>query len=130
MGTALGERKDVVNFLGLGQNTSLEAFLAEGVGRNEPIPDALPGPPVPPVDCWVTTEPFILLRIQFGVFLTESAIGQLGAARIRARPHGFVGHGITSNKLQLDNKSVIIRIGVGSCLRLKEKRRTLNDGTF
>lgn len=100
MGAALGERKDVVNLLGLGQNALLVALLAEGVGRNEPIPDAFPGPPVPPVDCWTTTEPFILLGFQFGVFLTEPAIGQFWATWVRARPFGFLGHEITSVELQ------------------------------
>lgn len=96
MGAALGERKDVVNLLGLGQNTLLKALLAEGVGRNEPIPDTLPGPPVPPVDCWVTTEPFILPCIQLGVFLAEPAIGQLGAAWVGAGPLRLLGHRIIS----------------------------------
>lgn len=92
MGAALGERKDVVNLLGLSQNALLIALLAEGVGRNEPIPDALPSPPVPPVDRWTTIEPFIPLGFQFGVFLTEPAVGQLRAARIRAGPLWFERH--------------------------------------
>lgn len=96
MGAALGERKDVVNLLGLGQNALLVALLAEGVGRNEPIPDAFPGPPVPPVDCWTTTEPFILLGFQLGVFLTEPAFDQLRAARVGAGPLRLLGHRIIS----------------------------------
>lgn len=100
MGATLGERKNVVNLFGFSQNTLLVALLAERVGRNESIPDTLPGPPVTAVNGWAAVVLFIPLGFQLGVFLTEPAIGQLWAAWVGAGPFWLLGHGITSAELQ------------------------------
>lgn len=97
MGAALRERKNVVNLFGLSQNALFVALLAEGVGRNEPIPDTLPGPAVAAANGWAAVVLFIPFGFQLGVFLAEPTFGQLRAAWVRAGPLGFLGHGITSD---------------------------------
>ena len=94
--TAFGQRFDVMNLLGLNISVFLLAQFAQRMGGGLAVADALPGSTVPALDFRGTVIFFIPLGFQFGVFLTKSAVCQLGAAGIGAGALWFSWHLFTS----------------------------------
>ena len=61
MGTAFGERHNVMDFLRRGVPAGLQAFLTQRMRSNMPCAGALPIPTVPLAGGRVTLELFVLL---------------------------------------------------------------------
>ena len=89
VGAAFRQRFDVVDFLGFHIPVFLQTQFTQRMGGGITVADAFPGTTIPTLGFWVAVIFFIPLGFQFGVFLTEPAIGQLGTARVRAGAFGF-----------------------------------------
>ena len=89
---AFRQRFDVVNFLRLDIAAFLQTQFAQRMGGGIAVADAFPGPTVPALGFRGTVIFFIPLGFQLGVFLTKSAVCQLGAARIGAGALWFSRH--------------------------------------
>lgn len=103
VGAALGNRKNMMNFLDRCQPAFLEALLTQGVRRCVPVTDALPSPTVFAVDVRAALVLVVAVPVQLLVLRTEAFVGEPWTAGISA---GFLRtprHMITS--LSGHNKS-------------------------
>ena len=94
--TAFGQRLDVVNFLRLDIAAFFQTQFAQRMGSGVAVADAFPCPAVPALGFRIAVIFFIPLGLQLGVFLTKSAVCQLGAAGIGAGALWFSWHLFTS----------------------------------
>ena len=93
MGAAVGQRNDVVDLLGRGEDTAFVALLAEGVGGGVSVADALPRSAVAPLGGGVPLVAFVAAVLLLSVFLAEPSIGQVGTAGETAGVFWHPGHG-------------------------------------
>ena len=94
--TAFGQRLDVVNLLRLDIAAFLQTQFAQRMGGSITVADAFPCPTVPALGFRSTVVFFVPLGFQLGVFLTLSAVCQLGAAWVGAGALLFSWHLFTS----------------------------------
>ena len=98
--TAFACRPDVVDQGCLGHSPFLSAQGAEGVGVKELFSDLPPLVVIAFACLWAAVIAFIVFCIQFGVFLTESSVGEEGTAGMGARSLRFVWQGEGSFRQQ------------------------------
>ena len=91
--TAFACRPDVVDQGCLGHSPFLSAQGAEGVGVKELFSDLPPLVVIAFACLWAAVIAFIVFCIQFGVFLTESSVGEEGTAGMGTWPLRFVWQG-------------------------------------
>ena len=91
MGTTMTERQDVVDFLSRSYTSFLLTLLAQWVGGDVSIADTFPRSAVAFMYSRVAVVLFVAFRLLLRMLLTEPAICQLWAARVRAGALGFVG---------------------------------------
>ena len=82
-----------MDLLHKGEPTFLQTHLAERVLGGVPVPDALPGTAVGLIHVGVSLVPVVLPPHRLLVAWTVLPLGQVGAARIRARTFRFSWHG-------------------------------------
>ena len=97
MGAAVGQRNDVVDLLGRGEDTAFVALLAEGVSGGVSVTDTLPRSAVAPLGGGVPLVAFVAAVLLLSVFLAEPSIGQVGTAGETAGTLGRLWHGVHLN---------------------------------
>ena len=93
---AFRQRFDVVNFLRFDISAFLQTQFAQRMGSGVAVADAFPCPTVSALGFRIAVIFFIPLGFQLGVFLTISAVCQLGAAWVGAGALLFSWHLFTS----------------------------------
>ena len=92
MGAALGQRQDMVDFLGRGDLTGPLALLAQWVGCDIAVTNPLPCAAIPALAGRIALVLVIMRRDDFLVFLAIAPGGQARAAGIGTGALGFVWH--------------------------------------
>ena len=82
---ALSQWFDVMHLIRLDESAFSLAPLTKRVCIHVSVVDAFPCPPISSLDSWVSAVLFVPQICQFSMFLTESAVRQLGTARVRSR---------------------------------------------
>lgn len=103
VGAALGNRKNMMNFLDRCQPAFLEALLTQGVRRCVPVTDALPSPTVFAVDVRAALVLVVTVPVQLLMLRTEASVGEPWTAGVSAGLLWTPRHMITS--LSGHNKS-------------------------
>jgi len=93
---ALGDGKDVVDFLNGSQPTFFQTQLTQRMLRSIPVTDAFPRSAVGLVDVRVTLVLVVPLPFLFSVFLTVLTVRKVGTAGERTRSFRFARHLLTS----------------------------------
>ena len=96
VGAVFGQRFDVVNFLRFDIAAFLQTQFAQRMGGGIAVADALPCPTIPALGFRGAVIFLIPLGLQLGVFLTKSAVCQLGTAGIGTGALRFSWHLFTS----------------------------------
>lgn len=104
MGAAVGQRLDVMDFLGRGEDAAFVALLTEGVGGGVSVTDTLPRSAVAPLGGGVPLIAFVAAVLLLGVGLAEPSIGQVGASRETAGAARLFRHG---DHLHLDKRKAL-----------------------
>lgn len=92
MGAALGERENMMYFLGWCQFSVLLALFAQWVGRDISITNPFPCAAIATLAGWITFMSVIVRRNNFLVFLAISPVSQSRTAGIGAGALWFVWH--------------------------------------
>ena len=92
MGAALGQRQDMVDFLGRGNLTGPLALLAQWVGCDIAVTNPLPCAAIPALAGRIALVLIVMRRDDFLVFLTIAPGGQTRAAGLGTGALGFVWH--------------------------------------
>ena len=96
MSAALGNGKNVVNFLYRSQPTFLEAHLTEGMLRRIAVTDAFPRSAVLAVDIGAALVFVVFAALLHTVLFTKLSLTEVGAAGMRAWSEWSLGHLLTS----------------------------------
>ena len=96
MSAALGNGKNVVNFLYRSQPTFLEAHLTEGMLRRIAVTDAFPRSAVLAVDIGAALVFVVFAALLHTVLFTKLSLTEVGAAGVRAGSAWSLGHSLTS----------------------------------
>ena len=94
MSAAVGQRLDVMDFLGGGEDAAFVALLTEGMGGGVSVTDALSRSAIAPLGGGVPLVAFVVAVLLLGVYLAEPSIGQVGTAGETAGVLGHLRHGV------------------------------------